>query len=323
MNNDLLKLVADGNTLNLSEVKYSNYFLITFSDYLDLSEKTKQSYKGALKLFFNYLTANGIDNPTRQDIIDYREHLINLGLKPTTIHAYINAIKKVFEWLEYNNIYKDIAKHVKSVRIINTIHRKDSLTLEQAQELLNSFKRDTLESKRNYAITLLALECGLRVIEMARADINDIRTSGGYRVIYIMGKGHQEKDKYNKVSPHLDNAIRDYLLSRGTTNDNAPLFTSISDRNNGDRLTTHSISRIIKTALRNVGLDSERLTAHSLRHTTATLNILLGGTLEETQELLRHANPSTTMIYINESNRLKNHSELRLENALLTTNNTY
>ena len=103
---------------------------------------------------------------------------------------------------------------------------------------------------------------------------------------------------------------------RGTYNANDPLFISISDRNNGERLTTHSISRIIKNALIKIGLDTDRITPHSLRHFTATINILLGGTLEETRELLRHVNANTTLIYINENKRLSNESETRIENAL-------
>lgn len=300
----------------ITTMDFNSDYLLSFTDYLDLSPKTQASYKGALKVFNDYLKVNNINAPIRQDIINYRESLINRGLKATTIHAYINAIRKVFEWLEYNGLYKDIAKNIKSPKIVNSIHRKDSLTIEQARELLNSFKRDTLESKRNYAIVLLALTCGLRCVEIVRADITDIRNMANNRVIFIMGKGHSEKDKYNKITPYCDSAIRDYLVNRGAS-ENEPLFTSLSDRNNGERLTTHSVSRIVKNALRKMGLDSERLTAHSLRHTTATLNILLGGSLEETQELLRHENPNTTMIYINETKRLNNDSELRLENALL------
>ena len=307
----------------ISVMDFNSSYLLSFTDYLDLSPKTLKSYKGAIKCFIDYLTFNSITNPTRNDIVNYRSALIDKGLKPTTIHAYINAIKRGFEWLDYNGLYKNIAINIKSVKISNLYHRKDSLTLDQAKEILNYYKRDTLEGKRNYAIILLCLECGLRTIELQRSNVNDIRNMANYRVIYIMGKGHQEKDRYNKISPYLDGAIRDYLLTRGVESESEPLFTSLSDRNNKERLSSDMISRIIKKALRGVGLDTERLTAHSLRHTTATLNILLGGSLEETQELLRHANPNTTMIYINENKRASNNSELRLEKALLTTNNAY
>lgn len=65
------------------------------------------------------------------------------------------------------------------------------------------------------------------------------------------------------------------------------------------------------------GYDSDRLTAHSMRHTAATLNLLNGGSLEETQQLLGHSNISTTMIYSHALKRTQNESENRIEAAIL------
>ena len=81
-------------------------------------------------------------------------------------------------------------------------------------------------------------------------------------------------------------------------------------------MTTRSISRIVKTALVSAGLDSDRLTAHSLRHTTATQNLLNGASLEETQQLLDHSRISTTMIYAHALDRARNNSEERIARAL-------
>ena len=81
-------------------------------------------------------------------------------------------------------------------------------------------------------------------------------------------------------------------------------------------MTTRSISRVVKNNLRAVGLNSDRLTAHSLRHTAATLNLLHGGTVEETQRLLGHHNLNTTMIYVHALERQKNNSELRVADAI-------
>ena len=304
------------NGLVSSEMK-TDYFNM-FIDYYDAEPKTLESYSYALKCFSDYLIERNILSPTRDTIREYRDNLITDGKKPTTIHAYINAIKRFFEFTSDLNLYPNIARNIKTPKISNEIHRKDALTLNQAQDLINNFKRDTLESKRDYAITLLALVSGVRVCEIVRADIKDLSNKGNDRVIYIKGKGHTEKDLFNKIPSNLDRAIRDYLTMRKPLSENEPLFSSVSDRNNGQRLTTRSVSRIIKNALISVGLNSERITPHSLRHFTATENILLGGTLEETRELLRHANPNTTMIYINENMRLSNNSETRIENALFS-----
>ena len=77
-----------------------------------------------------------------------------------------------------------------------------------------------------------------------------------------------------------------------------------------------SISRIVKTALRKAGIDNERITAHSLRHTAATLNLLHGGTLEDTKQLLRHTSINTTMIYTHHLDKLKSCSADRIQNAI-------
>ena len=81
-------------------------------------------------------------------------------------------------------------------------------------------------------------------------------------------------------------------------------------------MTTRSISRIVKDRLVDAGLNSDRLTAHSLRHTAATLNMLHGGTLDETQQMLRHSKIDTTMIYTHHLERVKNRSEDRIAAAI-------
>jgi integrase/recombinase XerC len=81
-------------------------------------------------------------------------------------------------------------------------------------------------------------------------------------------------------------------------------------------MTTRSISRIAKDKLVNAGFNSDRLTAHSFRHTAATLNLLAGATIEETQQLLRHTNSSTTMIYAHHLDRMRNNSENRIANVI-------
>jgi integrase/recombinase XerC len=157
---------------------------------------------------------------------------------------------------------------------------------------------------------------GLRTIEVARANIEDLRTVADFTALYIQGKGHEEKTDYIKVVEEVEDAIRDYLNARGEKDRKAPLFASIANRDAGERMTTRSVSRIAKERLIAVGLDSERLTAHSLRHTTATLNLLNGGTVEETQQLLRHTNINTTLIYSHALERAKNNSEARVAKAI-------
>ena len=98
----------------------------------------------------------------------------------------------------------------------------------------------------------------------------------------------------------------------------SPLFTdsyhdSLCDR----RLSTRMISKIAKDSMYEAGLDGDRFCAHSLRHTTATLNLLNGGTVQETKQLLRHAKLDTTLLYCHNLERAKNNSEARVTEAIL------
>ena len=285
-------------------------------NYLDAKPKTIQTYTRAIKQFYYYLQANGISRPEREDIIAYRESLRE-DKKPATIQSYIQAVKLFFQWTEQEGIYPNIAAHVKGAKLDSSKgFKKDYLTPKQVNRLLGEIDRSTLKGKRDYAILSLMVTTGLRTIEVARANLEDLRTVADFTALYIQGKGHEERTDYVKLADPIEDAIRDYLAARGKADGKDPLFISIANRNEGGRMTTRSISRIAKESLQAAGMDSDRLTAHSLRHTTATLNLLNGGSVEETQQLLRHSNINTTLIYSHALERAKNNSEARVAAAI-------
>ena len=141
---------------------------------------------------------------------------------------------------------------------------------------------------------------------MIRADIGDLRTAGEATVLYVQGKGREEKTEYVKISPQVERAIRAYLTARGETDETQPLFTSLSNNSKGQRLSTRTISGIVKERIKGAGFNSERLTAHSLRHTAVTLSLLAGKDITEVQQFARHANIATTMIYNHSLDKAKN-----------------
>lgn len=283
-------------------------------EYFDAKPKTIETYTKSIRQFARYISENSITQPQREDIIAYRDEL-KTKLKPATVKAYMVAVRLFFQWTQQEGIYPNIAEHIKSTKI-DTEHKKDYLTSNQVKKLLNSVDCSTEKGKRDYAMLVLMLTSGLRTIEVARANIEDIRALGDFTVLYIQGKGHEEKNAYVKIAEPVEDAIREYLAERKVSNTASPLFASESNRNNGGRMTTRSISRIVKNTLVNAGFNSDRLTAHSLRHTTATLNLLNGGTIEETQQLLRHTNINTTLIYSHALERAENNSEERIANAI-------
>ena len=282
--------------------------------YIDASPKTVQTYSRAIKQFFVYTGENSIARPQREDIVAYRDYL-KLEHKPTTVQSYLAAVKLFFQWTEREGLYPNVADRVKGAKL-DTEHKKDYLTSKQTLKLLEGIDRTSLKGLRDYAILSLMVTTGLRTISIVRANIADIRTAGDAVALYYQGKGHEEKADYVKLAEPVEEAIRAYLRARGATDGKEPLFASIAHRNGGERMTTRRISRVAKENLIAAGLNSDRLTAHSLRHTAATLNLLNGGTVEETQQLLGHANINTTLIYSHALERAKNESENRIAAAI-------
>lgn len=316
MNNIHTMQIANNNQV----ASFNNFDFKTaytdFINYIDASENTVKTYTRAIKQFFKYMIEHDITKPTRADILAYRDHLKDTGRKASTIQNYIIALRQFFNWTEAQKIYPNIAKGIKGAKQTKE-HKKDYLTSKQVKAILKDASKDkSLKGLRDKAILALMITGGLRTIEVSRANIEDLRTLGDNTVLYIQGKGRDDKSEYMKVIPQVENAIRDYLKKRGNVNPKEPLFASTSNNNAGAPMTTRSISGIVKDAMINAGFNSDRLTAHSLRHTAGTLNLLNGGTLEETQQLLRHQNIGTTMIYLHHLDREKNKSEERIGGAI-------
>lgn len=298
-----LVTVQSGNITERQEVKAELF--TRFIAYLDATPKTIETYTKALRQLFGYFSLNGIKQPQREDIIAFREELKASGHKPTTIQNYITATKLFFSWTAQEGCYPNIADHLKGAKL-DREHKKDYLTSRQVKEVLGSIDRGSLQGLRDYAILTLMVTGGLRDIEVSRANIGDLRTAGENTVLYVQGKGRQEKTEYVKISLQVERAIRDYLKARGTAGEDEPLFASLSNNSSGNRLSTRSISGIVKGRLKEAGFNSERLTAHSLRHTAVTLSLLAGKDITEVQQFARHANIATTMIYNHSLDKAKN-----------------
>lgn len=286
-----------------------------FIIFIDATPNTIRTYRGSLKQWFLYLRQNKIGHPDSETVRQYRQELQNSGKKPTTVKNYIIAVKRFFEWTEEAGFYPNIAKYIKSGHLSKNF-KKDYLTGSQARQILDKIDRSTIKGKRDYAMLVTMLTMGLRTIEVSRADIDDIRTKGNMTVLYVQGKGHDEKDDLIRMTSHVESAIRDYLSVRRANDLSEPLFTSTSNHNANGRMTTRSIRRIVKTAFISAGYDSPRLTAHSTRHTAATLSLLNGATLQQTQELLRHRNIGTTEIYAHNIDATTNPAATDVEEAI-------
>ena len=304
------EIMQSGNTIIQAKSLTEDAFK-SFISFIDASEKTVQTYTRASRQFAKYIYSNGITQPQREDIIAYREWL-KKDHKPTTVQNYIVAVRLFFQWTEQTGLYPNIAEHIKGAKLDKT-HKKDYLTSRQVKKVLETAKEESL---RDYAILALMFTGGLRTIEVSRANVEDLRTAGDNEVLFLQGKGHEERTDYIKLMPEVEDAIRAYLTARGTTEPTEPLFTSSSNNSKGKRLSTRTISGIVKTSLINAGYNSDKLTAHSTRHTAVTLALLGGQSLQEVQQFARYANITTTQIYAHNLDRARNQCEETIAKAI-------
>lgn len=316
-----LTLIKGNIDSNSNELIFSNNLLYKFIDYTDVQDTTIKNYATDLKPFFNYLRDNDIKQPTRQDIKEYKRYLGTLNLTAGTKNQYFRATKHLFKWLASAGMYKNVADNIKSFKVDNTKTKKQSFNEQDIQKIVNKIDKSTIIGKRDYAIILLIITGGLRINEVRNIDIQDIQILKNEYVVYIMGKGHTEKDTYIKIIEPVYNAIQDYLECRGKYTKQEPLFTSTSNRALNKRITKESLSQIIKNRFRQAGYDTDRLTAHSLRHTSNTMLYKSGADLFKVQQHARHKDPKTTEIYIHQANRENDTSELDIYNQIFNTEN--
>jgi len=311
---DIIK--AQDRTISTKEISFTE-LIDAFIVAQDVRGSSKEVYRRQLRQFSKWLqeTYRAGKGLQREDIVAYREHLSE-RLTPLSVSGYLTAVRKFFEWLESEKLYPNIAK-VKSPKKPRG-YRKDCLSKEQLRGALQTADTSTIQGQRDKALINLLARTGLRTIEVARATIGDIRQEAGQPVLWIMGKGRDEKDDFVLLSEKALTPIQEYLETRAreegrALKENAPLFCSISTSNRGQAMTTRSISRIVKTSLRKAGADSSRLTAHSLRHTAITLAISGGASIQQAQAMARHSDPKTTMIYLHNLERVKAGAELHID----------
>ena len=283
----------------------------SFIKSLDAKPTTANTYKKALQQFIKWLMDNGIFEIGREDLTAYKRFLM-ANYAAATVSSYITALKSFYKWLEAERITPNIAATLKGAKNAKGF-KKDTLTPEQAKRILNNISRETIDGLRDYALFNLLLRSGLRTIEAQRANIGDIQQTAGQAILYIQGKGRDSKDDFIILTPATLEPLRAYINARKEKNAEAPLFISHSRRNGGERLSIRSHSRIIKNAMRAAGIDSERLTAHSLRHSAITYSLLGGATLQEAQQLARHTSILTTTIYAHNINRLAAKTENKID----------
>ena len=231
---------------------------------------------------FDFLSYLANDRPLNPDS-PYTEY----GIESPARSRKLSAIKSFYKYLtvrtkqlqenpvadlEYPKLRKSLPKY---------------LTMSQASALLQAVSGQN--AKRDYAILMLFLNCGIRRSELVGLNLSDVYEDR----IRVVGKGNKERFVYFGSSCHK--AIEAYMEERKKVvlTDNRALFGS----RNGNRISVTAVHRLVDKALLKAGLDNTQFSAHKLRHTAATMMLSGGVDVKTVQEVLGHENLNTTQIY--------------------------
>ena len=278
--------------------QYDNFFR-----YLDVSKGTSKTYKNAIKKFIGFI---GIETrPTREDILKYKEYLIN-NYKPNTVNIRLAAIKQFFKWLEYERIYPDITKNIKKIEVGEI--DKNYPTLEEIKEIIK-----TIKNEYDKALFALLVTTGLRLHEVMNSNIEDIQELHGQKVLFVLGKGRNGKEEYVKISDTLYKLLKSVIKERKS----GAIFLSTSNRNKGNRVTTRALYDRIKRIYKSAGIDEHKFTCHALRGSFSVIAMENGASIYEISKVLRHKNIHTTEVYLRSLDRAKNKTEYIVSDIIL------
>jgi integrase/recombinase XerD len=230
----------------------------------------------------------------RQEMLSYMLNLKEKKYASTTLARKIAAAKSFFKFLaEEHKIEHNPTENIASLRVGRALPKP--ISVAQARRLLDEPTRGeaTPESKRDKAMLELLYASGMRVSELVALNLGDVDFSGGY--VRCIGKGN--KERMIPIYPRAAISIEEYQkearphIVQKRTEEKA-LFLNVR----GERLTRQGLWQILKGYAKAANIESE-VTPHTLRHSFATHMLNGGADLRMVQELLGHANISTTQVY--------------------------
>jgi integrase/recombinase XerD len=271
------------------------------------SENTIAAYRNDLAQFHSYLgtiNLNGTATDWRKVgpdvILSFMVELRGRRYADATVARKVAAVKSFFQFLHAEgDISLNPTEDLESPRVGKSLPKP--LTVQQVDELLEQpAKRATPEALRDRGMLELLYATGLRVSEMVSLDVDDASLDSHNPYVRCIGKGSKERlipihgQALSAVMAYLDDGRRRLLKDKRER----ALFLN----RRGDRLTRQGFWLILKQYARDAHLDEVQVTPHTLRHSFATHMLRGGAPLRSVQELLGHANLSTTQIYTQVTN---------------------
>lgn len=261
----------------------------------NLSDNTIASYKNDLNSFIRFLDEKKINDPseiTYYHLTEFFKVLNKVGLTSTTAARYFSSIKSFFSYLHKSNyLTENPVERLSSPKLSKNL--PIVLTVEEVDSILSSPDFNTKLGLRDKALLELLYACGTRVSEIIGLKISDLFLKE--EVIRVFGKGSKER-----IVPIGSSAIRwveNYLLkSRPLLEKKLKSENVLFLNNRGTKLSRMGVWKIINRYTKEAGIKKE-VHPHTFRHSFATHLLEGGADLRAVQEMLGHADISTTQIY--------------------------
>ena len=245
------------------------------------SGNTLHAYHKGIRVWAGWLEDhNHGDLITPADVRQFKSDLAD-RYSAQTVNLRLSAVRSFYRWMVViGHMSVNPADQVKGVkRPKSRTHKRDALTSGEVRAVLDTCQTGTLEGTRDLAIVTLMAYCGLRTVEINRANIGNLGTNGERLTLAVQGKGRLEADEIVIVPANQEHVVRSWLVHRSTFAEHGrgdPLFVSLSNQNRGARLSTLAIRVMVKMRYGLAGVVVERKSTHSLRHSAITSAIRHG-----------------------------------------------
>ncbi len=276
----------------------------TFLNYLTVekgfSGNTVDAYRNDLNFLANFVREEAAKHSfmpswsafDREKMLSYVLNLKERGYKATTMARKVAAARSFFKFMVAEGTIKiDPTENMSSPSVGKALPKP--ISISQVRLLLEQpAKLSTAEARRDKAMLELLYASGMRVSELTALNLGDVDTEGGF--VRCFGKGHKER-----IIPIYEQAALAVKMYTGETrpqlahNKNE---TALFLNARGERLTRQGFWQKLKEYAKSANLDVQ-ISPHTLRHSFATHMLNGGADLRSVQELLGHANISTTQVY--------------------------
>jgi integrase/recombinase XerD len=282
----------------LNEVLARTFVVDGFRDYLGLeaghSDHTVDNYLRDIRRFVNHLAAAHLTRPTavtRAHVREFVYALKDAGLSPATIRRQVSALRTYFGFLMGEGVVKeDPTDLVETPRKGRKL--PDVLSVREMETLLAAPPLEEPLAWRDRALLELGYGGGLRVSELCSMQLDDLVMSEG--LVRVTGKG--DKQRLVPIGRKVIATVALYLNSVRPTLDRGKSARRVLLNARGQPLSRMGAWGIVKKAATRAGI-KKRVTPHTLRHSFATHLLEGGADLRAVQEMLGHADLSTTQIY--------------------------